>query len=124
MEFIPVPQRDQVSTYRSLRSLFEKNITVNSISEVLASCNVNDQALQIRDQMVSKDYDVIGVEENGWVIGYVLRDDLRRERVRTIFAPLARPILFQIPHRCFKRSLFLKTLIDFSLSKETGLPKL
>jgi hypothetical protein len=77
MEFIPVQQRDQVSTYRSLRSLFEKNITVNSISEVLATCNVNDQAKQIRDQMVSKDYDVIGVEENGWVIGYVLRDDLR-----------------------------------------------
>jgi hypothetical protein len=76
MEVIPVQQRDNVSNYQSLRSLFEKNITVNSISEVLATCNVCDQALQIRDQMISKDYDVIGVEENGVVIGYVLRDDL------------------------------------------------
>jgi hypothetical protein len=76
MEFIPVQQRDHVSTYRSLRSLFEKNITVNSISEVLATCNARDDAQQIRDQMVLKDYDVIGVEENGMVIGYVLREDL------------------------------------------------
>lgn len=76
MGVIPVQQRDNVSTYKSLRSLFEKNITVNSISEVLDTCNVRDQALQIRNQMVLKDYDVIGVEENGIVIGYVLRDDL------------------------------------------------
>jgi hypothetical protein len=77
MEFIPVQQRDYVSTYRSLRSLFEKNITVNSISEVLASCHISDQAQEIRDQMVSKDYDVIGVEENGRIIGYVLREELK-----------------------------------------------
>lgn len=85
MEFIPVQQRDHVSTYKSLRSLFEKNITVNSISEVLATCNVGDQALQIRDQMDSKDYDVIGVEENGMVIGYVLRDDLKEGSCRDFF---------------------------------------
>lgn len=77
MPFNPVQQRDDVSTYKSLRSLFEKNITVNSISEVLATCNVGDPAPQIKDEMASKDYDVIGVEENGIVIGYVLRDDLR-----------------------------------------------
>lgn len=77
MPFIPVQQRDHVSTYKSLRSLFEKNITVNSISEVIATCNVGDPAPQIKDQMTSKDYDVIGVEENGLVIGYLLRDDLR-----------------------------------------------
>jgi hypothetical protein len=85
MEVNPVQQRDHVSTYRSLRSLFEKNISVNSISEVLATCNVGDQALQIRDQMVSKDYDVIGVEENGMVIGYVLREDLREGRCKEYF---------------------------------------
>ncbi|MEH7013994.1 hypothetical protein V7087_24825 [Neobacillus niacini] len=76
MEVIPVQQRDHVSTYKNLRSLFEKNITVNSISEVLDTCNVRDHAQQIRDQMFLKDYDVVGVEENGIVIGYVLRDDL------------------------------------------------
>ena len=75
MVVIPV-QRDNVSNYQSLRSLFEKNITVNSISEVLDTCNVHDHAWQIRENMVLKDYDVIGVEENGMVIGYVLRDDL------------------------------------------------
>ena len=76
MKFIPVQQREHISTYRNLRSLFEKNITVNSISEVLATCNVRDDAQQIRDKMFLKDFDVIGVEENGLVIGYVLREDL------------------------------------------------
>jgi hypothetical protein len=85
MPFIPVQQRDHVSTYKSLRSLFEKNITVNSISEVLATCNVGDPAEQVRDQMASKDYDVIGVEENGMVIGYVLRDDLREGSCKEYF---------------------------------------
>jgi hypothetical protein len=85
MEYIPVQQRDHVSTYRSLRSLFEKNITVNSISEVLATCNVRDQAQQIRDQMDLKDYDVIGVEENGMVIGFVLREDLKEGTCKDYF---------------------------------------
>ena len=76
MVVIPVQQRDNVSNYQSLRSLFEKNITVNSISEALDTCNVRDCAQQIKDQMVLRDYDVIGVEENGMVIGYALRDDL------------------------------------------------
>ena len=44
MVVIPVQQRDNVSNYQSLRSLFEKNITVNSISEVLDTCNVRDHA--------------------------------------------------------------------------------
>lgn len=85
MVVIPVQQRDNVSTYQSLRSLFEKNITVNSISEVLATCNVEDQSLQIKDQMLLKDYDVIGVEENDIVIGYVLRDDLREGSCKDFF---------------------------------------
>nr|WP_263327002.1 hypothetical protein [Neobacillus sp. Marseille-Q6967] len=76
MEVIPALQRDNVSSYRSLRSLFEKNITVNSISEVLDTCNVTDHAQQIKKKMVLIDYDVMGVEENGIVTGYILRDDL------------------------------------------------
>ncbi|MDR7079312.1 hypothetical protein J2Y03_004370 [Neobacillus niacini] len=85
MEVTAIQQRDNVSNYQSLRSLFEKNITVNSISEVLDTCNVSDQAQQISDQMVLKDYDVIGIEENGMVIGYVLRDDLGEGTCREYF---------------------------------------
>lgn len=76
MDFIPLLQRDNVSSYQSLRSLFEKNITVNSISEVLDTCKVIDPAQQIKDKMVFKDFDVMGVEENGMVTGYVVRDGL------------------------------------------------
>lgn len=86
MPFIPVQQRDHVSTYKSLRSLFEKNITVTSISEVLATCNIGDPAQQVKEQMASKDYDVIGVEENGMVIGYVLREDLREGSCKEYFS--------------------------------------
>ena len=78
MTVISAQQRDKVSSYQSLRSLYEQNITVNSIAEHLDTCLLHDDANQIQNMMVMKDYDVLGVEENGIVIGYVVRDELRK----------------------------------------------
>lgn len=77
MAFIPKQQRDKVSSYKNLRSLYEQNITVNSISETMDTCNLHDDAEMIQSMMVIKDYDVLGVEENGIVIGYVVRNELK-----------------------------------------------
>ncbi|WP_160723661.1 hypothetical protein [Bacillus sp. USDA818B3_A] len=77
MPVIPVQQRDKVSSYQSLRSLYEQNITVNSIAEVLVACHLQDDATSIKNMMVLKDYDILGVEENGIIIGYVVRDELK-----------------------------------------------
>jgi hypothetical protein len=76
MTVIPTQQRDKVSSYKNLRSLYEQNITVNSIAEPLDTCNLNDDASIIKNMMVIKDYDFLGIEDNGIVIGYVVRDEL------------------------------------------------
>lgn len=76
MTFIPTKQRDKVSSYKNLRSLYEQNITVNSISETMDTCHLTDDAQMIKNMMVMKDYDVMGVEDHGVVIGYVIRDEL------------------------------------------------
>lgn len=77
LTFILTQQRDKVSSYKNLRSLYEQNITVNSISETMDTCNLNDEAEIIKRMMDAKDYDILGVEENGIVIGYVVRNELK-----------------------------------------------
>ncbi|MEH7418856.1 hypothetical protein V7266_26865 [Neobacillus drentensis] len=77
MPVIPAQQRDKVSSYQSLRSLYEQNITVNSIAESMDTCHLHDDANQIKTMMETKDYDVLGVEDNGIVMGYVVRDELK-----------------------------------------------
>lgn len=78
MPVIPTSQqRDKVSSYQSLRSLYEQNITVNSIAETLDTCHLLEDANQIKNMMVTKDYDILGVEENGVVIGFVVREELQ-----------------------------------------------
>jgi len=68
---------DKVSSYKNLRSLYEQNITVNSISETMDTCHLNDDALHIKNLMDTKDFDVMGVEDHGVVIGYVIRNELK-----------------------------------------------
>ena len=79
MNSIPTPQKEKLGSYRKLRSLYEQNINVNSISEILETCKLTDDALWTKNYMLSKDYDVIGVEDGGIIIGYVLRDELKDE---------------------------------------------
>jgi len=76
MPIQPVHQRDKVSSYQSLRSLYEQNITVNSIAESLDTCHLYEDAAHIKNMMEMKDYDILGVEDNGIVIGYVVREEL------------------------------------------------
>jgi hypothetical protein len=77
LTIIPTQPRDKVSSYKNLRSLYEQNITVNSISETMDTCHLNDDAEIIKNMMEIKDYDVMGVEDNGIVIGYVVRNELK-----------------------------------------------
>ncbi|PLS09610.1 hypothetical protein [Neobacillus cucumis] len=77
MPVIRAQQRDKVSSYQSLRSIYEQNITVNSIAETMDTCHLKDDAYVIKEMMLNKDYDVLGVEDSGVVIGYVVRDELK-----------------------------------------------
>ncbi len=67
------------SSLEDLRELFEHSITVRHISEPLASFDSDHLAAQVRRFMEEKDYDVVGVREDGLVSGYAKRDDLSLE---------------------------------------------
>lgn len=67
------------SSLNDLRELFEHRITVRHISEPLVSFDSNHLAAQVRRFMEEKDYDVVGVREDGLVSGYARKDDLSLE---------------------------------------------
>lgn len=61
---------------QSLRSLFQNDINVNHISEELKTCNAYDHVEKAKEIMDSNGFDCLGVEEDGKVIGYIVKDDL------------------------------------------------
>lgn len=73
-----VATSDSQSSYQSLRQLFEQDINVRHIAEPLVYFHVVDPILHIRDYMDYKDFDVVGMEQDGMVVGYLKREDLER----------------------------------------------
>jgi len=76
--------------YADLRSLYDQNIKVRHVLERLQSCNADDDALIVREQLKKDDFDVLGVEENGGVYGYVEQSNLGTGRCieyRRMFLP-------------------------------------
>lgn len=78
------------SSSRELRDMFENSISVNTISEKLACCSPKDDSLEVQKRMDAIDYDVIGVNENNQVSGYVEKTNLgagRCKEYQKIFHP-------------------------------------
>lgn len=59
------------STSHDLRDLFERSITVKHVAEKLMSCQAHDDAAVIKKRMKKLDFDVMGIEDEGAVYGYV-----------------------------------------------------
>jgi len=64
------------TSYKDLRSLYDQNIKVRHVCEKLQSCNSDDDALVVRDQMNKLDFDVMGLMEEDNVYGYVEQSNL------------------------------------------------
>ena len=64
------------SSIEDLRRLFEHGITVRDIAEPLASFDDGKSAMEVRNFLESKDYDVVGVRRKGMIEGYALRSEL------------------------------------------------
>jgi len=64
------------SSSRDFRDIFENSISVSTISEKLVCCSPMDDALKVRKSMDTADYDVLGVNENSQVSGYVEKTNL------------------------------------------------
>lgn len=70
------------SKYLALKTLYETNITVESIAENLLVCDVQEDAMTVKTELASRNYDVIGVREGDEVIGYVEREELEEGTIR------------------------------------------
>jgi hypothetical protein len=66
------------SSLPALRALFDRSITIRDIAEPLVSFDAEHPAPQIRSFMEEKDYDLVGVRQDGLVTGYARRVDLLR----------------------------------------------
>ena len=67
--------------YEKLKVIYEKNLSVDLLAEDLNTCNLHDSSPAVKQEMTEKDFDIYGVEENGKIIGYVLRDRLTDGKV-------------------------------------------
>lgn len=64
------------TSFRDLRDLFERNISVRYLAEPLTSFDAEAQATTIYAFMKEHDYDVIGVRRYGLVVGYANKSNL------------------------------------------------
>jgi len=65
------------SSLSNLRQVFDQSISVRYLAEPLASFDQQRPCPDVLAFMNSKDFDVVGVRQNGSVVGYVHRTDLR-----------------------------------------------
>lgn len=64
------------SSFKDLRELFERSISVREVAEPLSSFDSDQPAESVRTFMEDRDYDVIGVRKGGIVVGYARKEDL------------------------------------------------
>ncbi|MFF2289177.1 hypothetical protein [Peribacillus butanolivorans] len=69
------------SSYLSLKTLYEENITVKSIAQELEFCHKNDLALEIQKELKKKNFDILAVEDQGEIIGYIERQELGEGKI-------------------------------------------
>lgn len=64
------------SGLRDLRQIFERSLTVRHVAEPFLTFDGPRSAPEIRSFMKGWDFDVVGVRDNGLVVGYVKRSEL------------------------------------------------
>ena len=64
------------SRAQDLRGLFEKSITIEYVAEPLKAVSADADAIEVLYWMESKDFDVVGVETENRISGYVERSHL------------------------------------------------
>ena len=64
------------SRSQDLRSLFENSITIEYVAEPLKTVNANLSIQEIFGWMQEQDFDVVGIETEGIVTGYLEKNNL------------------------------------------------
>ena len=69
------------TTFTELQELFIDNITTKFIYEPIACCEIYDSANEVKNLMLQRDFDILGVRKNDIVVGYVRRQDLEYDSI-------------------------------------------
>ncbi len=66
---VPIP-------YENLRTLYKEKITVAEIAEPLARCRADERAADVYGRLDERQYEVVGIEEQGAICGYARKGEL------------------------------------------------
>jgi hypothetical protein len=67
-----------ISSRATIRRFFRAGFTAADIAEYLISYDANQPADHVRKRMVEPGFDVVGLRDDGFVVGYVCAEDLTR----------------------------------------------
>ncbi|MHC4825737.1 MAG: hypothetical protein ACYTEY_04175 [Planctomycetota bacterium] len=65
-----------ISSRATIRRFFHTGFTAADIAEYLISYDANQPATDVRQRMADHDFDVVGLRDDGFVVGYICREDL------------------------------------------------
>jgi hypothetical protein len=71
------------SALRDLHRIMDDSFVVGHIAVPLECCNATDDAAAAKKRMNERNFDVMGLRENGVITGYIRRDDVRTGHCRT-----------------------------------------
>jgi hypothetical protein len=80
-----MPWRDTQSS--RLRRLFLEGFSAMDIAEPLVSFDESARVEDVKEFMIEKDFDLVGIRQNGLVEGYVRRDELASGPCSEYFRP-------------------------------------
>jgi len=73
--------------YEKLRDIFEDSLTVDLLAEELYACALEDDALYVHQELEQYDFDIMGVLDEGKLVGYVRQDELSLGRIADYYHP-------------------------------------
>jgi hypothetical protein len=65
-----------ISNRATIRRFFQSGFTATDIAEYLISYDGNQPAADVRLRMEAHDFDVVGMRDDGFLVGYICREDL------------------------------------------------
>lgn len=83
------------SSLLNLREVFDRSVSARYIAEPLASFDEQRHSPDVLTFMNGKDFDVVGVRQNGAVIGYVHRSDLLKGTLKEYTKPFGEKLLVE-----------------------------
>lgn len=71
-----------MKSYEKLKAIYEDNLSVDLLGEDLNTCVLENDANHIEAYMDHMNFDFLGVEEKGNVVGYIRREELANGKIK------------------------------------------